>query len=290
MFLRALQVPSPSNPASSCRATSPPQFKPRYDRGEALESYQLRHVRILLTRSAEQQKALDRFEQELQDKSSPNYHKWLTPQQFGRQYGPADSDVAAIVAWMQSYGLTVEPVSPGRTNVAFSGTVRQVKEAFHTSIHSYEFNGQQFYTNIANPSVPSALSPLIEGIARLNTWNPRPNSIRANPGRMDPASRRLTPFPPETGGRQAPAFTSNGNNLYMVPGDAATIYDTPNPALNANDTSSTRYDGTGVTIGVGGTSLIQTSTVQNYRSKFLGDTTAPIITNIDGVYLRRRQH
>lgn len=257
--------------------------QPQYDRGEAPGSSQLTHVRIVLTRSAEQQTALDRFEQQLQDKSSPNYHKWLTPQEFGRRFGPADSDIAAIVAWLQSHGLTVEPVAPGRTNIAFSGTVSEAEEAFGTAIHSYEFNGQQFYSNNANPSIPSALAPLVQGIAHLNTWSPRPSSIRANPGKMDPASKRLQPLRSADDSRQSPAFTSSGNNLYLVPGDAATIYDTPNSALNSNYNSATKYDGTGVTIGIGGTSLIKTGTVQNYRSNFLGDTTAPTITNIDGV-------
>jgi hypothetical protein len=257
--------------------------QPQYDRGEAPGSNQLTHMRIVLTRSVEQQIALDRFEQELQDKSSSNYHKWLKPQEYGSRYGPANSDIAAIVAWLQSHGLTVEPVSPGRTNIAFSGTVSQVEDAFITSIHSYEFNGRQFYSNNADPSIPSALAPLIRGVAHLNTWSPRPSSIRANPGKMDPASRHLVSLRSAEGSRQSPAFTSSGNNLYLVPGDAATIYDTPNSALNANYGSATKYDGTGVTIGIGGTSLIKTSTVQNYRSNFLGDTTAPTITNIDGV-------
>jgi subtilase family serine protease len=253
--------------------------QPQYDQGEAPGSNQLNHMRIVLTRSAGQQKTLDRFEQELQDKSSANYHKWLTPQEFGKRFGPAESDIAAIVAWLQSQGLSVAPIAPGHTNIAFSGTVSQVEEAFHTSIHSYRFHDQQFYANNSNPSIPSALAPLIQGIAHLNTRKPRPASIPATQGRINPV--RMDSAAEAKG--QMPAFTANGNNLYMVPGDAATIYDTPNPALNVNDTSASRYDGTGVTIGVGGTSLIQTSTIENYRSNFLGDTVAPIITNIGGV-------
>jgi subtilase family serine protease len=252
----------------------------QYDRGAAAGATQLTHVRIVLARSAEQQLALDRFEQELQEKSSPNYHKWVTPDQFGKLYGPADSDIAAIVAWLQSHGLTVEPVSPGRTDIAFSGTVNQVEEALHTSIHSYERNGEQFYSNTANPAIPAALAPVIQGIAHLNTLQPRPTSIRANAGRMNPASRRLEPVPST---QPMPAYDPGGGTLYLVPGDAATIYDTPNPILNANYSSSTKYDGTGVSIGIPGTGLIQAATVQNYRSDFLGNTTAPTITNLGSV-------
>ena len=47
----------------------------QYDRGEAAGATPLTQMRIVLARAAEQQQALDRFEQELQEKSSSNYHK-----------------------------------------------------------------------------------------------------------------------------------------------------------------------------------------------------------------------
>jgi trimeric autotransporter adhesin len=258
-------------------------IRPQYDRGEAPGATQLTHMRIVLTPSAEQNAALDRFEQELQEKSSPHYHRWLTPDQFGKLYGPADSDIVAIVAWLQSHGLTLESVSPGRTDIAFSGTVRQVEEALHTSIHSYERNGEQFYSNNTDPEIPSALAPVIQGIAHLNTLRPKPLYVRARSGRMNPDTGRLEPFSTTADSRVAPNYTGNqGGSLYVVPGDAATIYDTPNSILNANYPSGPKYDGTGVTIGIGGGDLIKTTTIQNYRSHFLGDTTVPTITNVDG--------
>ena len=75
----------------------------QYDQGEASASMQLTHIRLVLSRSGDQQAALDQYLAELQDKSSPNYHKWLPPEQFGKLYGPADSDVAAIAAWLESH-------------------------------------------------------------------------------------------------------------------------------------------------------------------------------------------
>jgi trimeric autotransporter adhesin len=260
----------------------PGAAQPQYDRGEAAGTAQLTHMRIVLARSPVQQQSLDRFEQELQEKSSPNYHRWLTPDQFGKLYGPSDSDIAAIVAWLQSHGLTLESVSPGRTNIAFSGTVNEVEEALHTSIHSYERNGEQFYSNTTNPKIPSALAPVIRGIAHLNTNRPSPLHVHAGSGRMNPESGRLEPRSTVSGGHAESNFTLNGD-LVLVPGDAATIYDTPNSIFNANYSSATKFDGTGVTIGIGGGDLINAKTVQNYGSNFLGNTTAPTITNVDGV-------
>ena len=262
----------------------PHSARAEFDQGEADAATQLTSMRLVLSRSATQQAALDSYLAQLQDKSSPNYHKWLTPQQFGALYGPADSDIAALVAWLQSHGFEVEPVSAGRTSIAFSGSVSQVEAAFHVSIHSFLVNGgqdgeQQFYSNTADPQIPSALAGVVMGVAHLNTIRPRPHSVHGSAGKLNPETMRLEPAsaakPSLTFGS---GTTSNPYLLYLVPADAATIYDTPN-SFNAAFTSGTSYDGSGVKIGIGGAATITTSIVQTYRSTFLGSSynAAPIL-------------
>jgi len=272
---------------TTLKGNVPMRAQAKYDQGEASSSTQLTHMRLVLSRSSEQEAALDTYLAELQDKSSSNYHKWLTPAQFGALYGPADSDVAALVAWLQSHGLKLEAVSAGRTNISFSGTASQVEEAFHTPIHSFAFNGETFYSNTTNPKIPAALSSVVKGVAHLSTFKPRSNAVQGQPGMMDPDSHRLVPVSSSSSPssvRSQLTYTSTSGNyyLYMVPGDAATIYNTPNSTFNANY-SGTNYTGSGVTIGIGGDAAISTTPIVNYRTKFLGDSTAPTITNVDGV-------
>jgi trimeric autotransporter adhesin len=262
--------------------------KAQYDRGEAAASTQLTHMRLVLTRTAEQDAALDTYLSQLQDKSSPNYHKWLTPTQFGELYGPASSDLSALVAWLESHGLKVEAISPGRTNISFAGTVGQVEGAFHTPIHSFAFGGQQFLSNTADPQIPTAITSVVKGIAHLSTFKARPLGVRGRPGMSDPDSGVLAPIQSTSALASSPraqetVTSSSKYYLYMVPGDAATIYNTPNTTFNANYTSGTSYTGSGVTIGIGGDAAIITTPVVNFRSLFLGDSTAPTITNVDGV-------
>ncbi len=90
-----------------------------YDQGEASPATQLTNMRLVLSRTSAQEAALKQYLVQLQDKSSPNYHKWLTPVEFGQLYGPADADIAALVAWLQSQGLTVETVSKGAHEYRF---------------------------------------------------------------------------------------------------------------------------------------------------------------------------
>src|SRR5580692_9775634 len=178
---------------TTLRGNVPPKARPQFDKGEEAPSTELTFVRLVLSRSPVQEADLDRFMAQQLDKSSPNYRHWLTPGEFGKLYGPADSDIAAIVAWLQSHGLKVEPVSTGRTNIAFSGTVSQVEEALHTSIHSFDAHGERFLSNITDPRIPSALAPVISGVAQLNTIRPKPYNVPGRAGQLDPATHRLVP-------------------------------------------------------------------------------------------------
>jgi hypothetical protein len=263
---------------ATLKGNVPHLARAEFDQGEAEPSTPLTHMRLVLSRSAEQQAALDSYLAQLQDKSSPNYHKWLTPEQFGQLYGPADSDIAALVAWLESHGLQVETVSKGRTNIAFNGTVSQVEEAFHTSIHSFQAGDRQFTSNTTDPQIPSALAAVVKGVANLNTIRPRPHSVRTSSGTFNPETKRLEPAGAAVAEGANPYLTetSGGDFLYMVPGDAATIYNTPN-SYNYNFSSGTSYTGSGVIIGIGGDATISASTVVNYRSRFLGNSTAPVL-------------
>jgi subtilase family serine protease len=265
---------------ATLKGNVPHLARAEFDQGEASPSTQLTHMRLVLSRSSEQQAALDQYLAQLQDKSSPNYHKWLTPEQFGQLYGPADSDIAALVAWLESHGLQVETVSKGRTNIAFSGSVNQVEEAFHTSIHSYQASDQQFTSNTTDPQIPSALANVVNGVAHLNNIRPRPHLVHGSPGRINSETKRMEPADALSANGPRPNLTtgssSAGYYLWMVPGDAATIYDTPN-SFNAKFAGGTSYNGAGVKIGIGGDAKITASIVGTYRSTFLGSSTTPIL-------------
>ena len=159
---------------------------------------------LLLKRPAEQEAALQQFIAEAHAPGSASYRHWLTPAQLGSQFGPADSDVQAVVAWLQSQGLAVSKISQAKTTIEFSGTAGQIESAFATKIHSFQVNGVTHVSNVVNPQIPTALAPVIAGISPLNDFRPRamhtPSAVRiatpaptsANPKAMSirPASNQ----------------------------------------------------------------------------------------------------
>jgi subtilase family serine protease len=138
---------------------------------------------MLLQGSPAQKADLEQLLKDQQDPASPQYHKWLTPAQFGQRFGPSQNDIAAVTGWLTSQGFSVEKPSNGRQFLLFTGTSAQVESAFQTQMHRYAVNGKTHFGNATAASVPAALAPVVTGVASLNSFNQfRPQSYpAANP-------------------------------------------------------------------------------------------------------------
>src|SRR5882672_9683205 len=151
-----------------------PLARPEFDQGAAPPSLPMERMLLILKRSPEQEAALDQLMTEQHDKSSPNFHKWLTPEQFGSQFGPADADIQTVTSWLESHGFQVARVSKGKIAVEFSGTAAQVKETFGAEIHKFVVNGEEHWANSSDPQIPAALAPVVTGFASLHNFHPKP--------------------------------------------------------------------------------------------------------------------
>ncbi len=151
-----------------------PLARPEFDQGAAPDSLPMERMLLVLQRSAEQETALRKLLDEQQVKSSPNYHMWLTPEQFGEQFGPADADIQAVTDWLRSQGLWVNKVATGRTVIEFSGTAGLVRQGLHTEIHKFAVNGKEHWANVSDPQIPAALKPVVAGFASLNNFPKKP--------------------------------------------------------------------------------------------------------------------
>jgi subtilase family serine protease len=138
------------------------------DLGSAPANARLDRVLVLLASSPTQQEALTARLQSLQTPGSPEYHHWLTPSAFADSYSNSASDVAAVVAWLESQGLQTVSVSAGRGWIEVSGSVAQFEHAFSTSIHLASSPAGPRIILAGSISVPTPLGPLIEGIASLD--------------------------------------------------------------------------------------------------------------------------
>ena len=143
------------------------------DRGAVADSAVFDHMMLQLHRSPEQEQALATLIEQLETKGSPLYHQWLTPQQFGQRFGVAPVDLNAVTAWLKSHGFVVNGITPDGMTIDFSGNAKQIREAFRTEIHRYNVKGVGHLANNANPSIPTALASVVDGIVSLHDFRPR---------------------------------------------------------------------------------------------------------------------
>ncbi len=149
-----------------------PEANAKNDLGRLLDSFPVEHVWLQLRRSPEQERAVEEYIEQLNDKKSPNFHKWLTAEQFGERYGLAQEDLDTITAWLGSHGFVVNRVYPNRVLIDFSGTAGGIREAFHTELHQLAVNGETHIANISDPRIPAALSNAVVGVVSLNDFKP----------------------------------------------------------------------------------------------------------------------
>ena len=154
-----------------------PEVSADNDRGIVPDSLPMEHMQLQLRLPMEKEDELDNLLQKIQDPSSPNYHKWLTPEEFKQQFSLAREDIETITNWLKSQGFTVNVVNA--RSVDFSGTAGQVRYAFRTAIHYFDVRGVRHIANLSNPQIPAALAPAVAGIVSLTDFKPHPiNGVR----------------------------------------------------------------------------------------------------------------
>jgi subtilase family serine protease len=239
-----------------------PLATPANDRGVVLPELPIRRLLMVLRRSPEQELALDKLMMAQQDPGSPLFHKWLTPEQFGDSFGPAAQDVDSIKSWLGSHGFTEIKVSDGMTVVEFSGNAGQVQSAFHTAIHRYQADGALHLANQSDPSIPTALVPVVAGVVSMNDFGRHSMAIRGPTLESSKGQLRPQIVPGASPDFSVPGPTLQSSFFGVAPYDFATIYDLL-PLWNAG------FDGTGQTIAIVGQTDINLNDPKFFRS-FLG--------------------
>jgi subtilase family serine protease len=226
-----------------------PLAKPELDAGRVAGNLPINGVSLIFKPSPAQQAALEKLLREQQDRSSVNYHKWLTPEQYAARFGMSRSDLAKATAWLQSEGFQVDRTTRGRNRISFSGTSGQIETAFRTEMHHYRVEGELHFAPATDLSVPAALGGTVLAVGNLSDFRLKPRLS----GQLSQPSRK-----------PSPKFTDGAGHHYIGPADFAVIYDL-SPLYAAG------FNGAGQTIAVMGQTAIDTQAqdeadIDNFRA------------------------
>ncbi len=228
-----------------------PLAQARFDQGKINDAQAVDRMLLLLQRSPEQESALRQLLEDQLTLDSPKHHVWLTPEQFGAQFGPSDADIQAVTNWLNARGFHGIKVGPGRTVIEFSGNAAQVRDAFHTEMHRYVVKGAERFANASDPQIPAALAPVVAGVVSLHNFPKFAHTHAVGNFQRSRETGVVKPLFSFAGCGSSTGGECNG----IGPADLAKIYNIP-PTL----------DGTGQSIAVVGQTNINIQDVQDYRS------------------------
>jgi len=274
------------------------------DHGQVNADLPMTGLVLVLSRNADQQAAFNAFVASQYDQSSLNFHQWLTPQQIGQKFGPAQADISTLSGWLSGHGFTVTHVGADGMTIQFRGTAGQVESAFHTQIHNLSVNGKMHLANLTDAQIPAALAPVVAGIKGLHNFLPHPlhrlgNKVEFNPdahgwvkqqtwsatGQQATSDAGFTHRGPVASSNSTsspqPNFyfpiTSNGTTVAVeedvAPYDFAAMY-------NLTPLWTSSITGSGQTIAIIGTSDIDLTDVSSFKTAFgLPAGLAPVIAH-----------
>jgi subtilase family serine protease len=238
-----------------------PRAAAAIDLGAAPGGQELPLLCIHFAMTAAQQQALMQLLADQQNPHSAQYHQWLTPEQFGAQFGLAAADLAKVSNWLTAQGFAVSTVARGGLFIQFSGTVAQANAAFGVELHSVMFGGEKHVANLSPVSLPGALASVTSGVAGLDDFKP---AARVKTGIVAVRTSGLTPL-----------YTQASSDTHsLAPGDFYTIYD-------ENALLASSVTGAGVSIAVVGQTDIHAADIAAFQSA-AGLANVPVSTTLYG--------
>ena len=149
---------------------------------------------------------LEAFLEDVQDPASPNYHHFLTQDEYNARFAPAVQDEQAVVSHLEANGLVVTERFPNRLLVGASGSVAAIERAFGVQLHAVQFRGRKHFAAQGEPVLFAALARVITGVSGLDDLST-----------MQPLSRPSGPVP-------APNASLGGNCCHLSPNDLRSFY------------------------------------------------------------------
>jgi subtilase family serine protease len=202
--------------------------------------------------------------------SSPGNHlygRYLTADEFSKQFAPASADVQSVKAMLEHAGMKDVEVGPSGVYVSASATVAQLRNSFHVSQDLYKYQGLTLRANKEEPTLPAALAGKVMYVEGLDDTmalrHPFHHSAVAGNLVAPAAKTASTTPPPVAAGNPSPYCnkTYGAGVLVATLSTAADVYGASIPWLNCGYTPQqiraayglnkvTKYDGTGVTVAI----------------------------------------
>ena len=117
---------------------------------------------------------------QLYDPASPNFRRFLTPEEFTARFGPTEADYAAVMNFARTNGLVVTGTYGNRLLLDVAGPAAAVENAFHITLRTYRHptENRDFFAPDLEPAVDATL-PVVDVQGLSDFPRPHPKLYRA---------------------------------------------------------------------------------------------------------------
>jgi subtilase family serine protease len=106
-----------------------------------------------------------------QDPTDPEYHRFLTSDEFRERFSPTQQDVDQVVAYLRAQGFTEVRVHENRLVVNARASAAAAEDAFHIELHEFRtVDGRRVRAPSDDPQVDEAVAARVHAIAGLSTF------------------------------------------------------------------------------------------------------------------------
>jgi hypothetical protein len=201
------------------------------------------------------------FSAELEDPTSPSYHKPLLPTEFTARFGPTQEAYDQVLEYLQDNGFTLAVGSNNRRTITVRGTRAQAEKAFRVQIDDYQLGERKFHAVATDPSLPADIAPLILGVgglSNLGKWQAANAPTPATPASIATAyGAKLTNAGLSNTGGLPPGLNGSGTTIGIIALEDFNTSDISNwlsfaglPADLINNVHKVSVDG-GLSVGPG---------------------------------------
>jgi len=214
--------------------------------------------------------ALDELVRQMYQPGSPNYHRWLTREQYRSRFAPTAEEATQVRDYLIAHNFTVTSLEKYNHYLVAQGRVIDAQNAFNVQLSRVSFKGQIHRVTSGSASIHGPVGELVRTVQGLADFAPRPTIARP----LNPDTGK--PFAPQAlsavdltasaspqnrclNGTQTVSFTTPGGgpsatyhgNRYAT--DATNTCPGYNPsqlqtAYGLNSLYNKGWDGTGQTI------------------------------------------
>jgi subtilase family serine protease len=228
------QLPSPE-PALRILDHTPPQIAD----GTALflnHYASEKKLRLAIALNPPHQAEEEQFLRDLTDRSSPEFHHFLSAEEWNARFSPSAADEQQVVNWARSQGLTVTNRYPNRLLVDLEAPSGLIEKVFGVTINAYTVGSEVAYSNDRDPLLPVGLRPIVSAVLGMNTiqrmrpsnpkWDAKLADYVAGPVRAEVGTVHADGKPKPNANTVGPSTNLGGPSTNMTNGyiDPANIY------------------------------------------------------------------